>query len=111
MFAAGLTILPHHVLSKSEGSDETRDLSVTDLARYQIVLPDDPNPIEKEAAEKLQQYLSEVSRTRLAVTTENAYKGKPAFLIGQTRYAKRKAVNLKQLNEDGFVLQPADRKC
>jgi len=109
LIVAGFTFLPHSVVAAVKKSQESDQVSIGMLAEYQIVVPDQANPIERRAAGKLQYYLAEVSRKSLVVKGEGDYLGGPAFFIGQTRYAKTRNVNFKQLKEDGFAYHPAGR--
>ncbi len=63
-------------------------MSIGKLAGYQIIVPDQANPVEQQAAEKLQHYLNEISHKNLVLKKEADYRSGPAFFIGQTRYAK-----------------------
>jgi hypothetical protein len=83
--ATGLTFLPHSVLAAAGKSSENDEVSVRKLARYQIIVPDQANPVEQQAAEKLQHYINELSHTDMALTKEEDYRSGPAFFIGQTR--------------------------
>lgn len=107
--AAGFIFLPRPADTAPTESHRVRQVPLEELIGYQIVLPDKANPHEKQAAQKLQYYLGELGHKQMALTPEHEYKGKAAFFIGQTRFAELKGVNLKQLNEDGFVLFPAGK--
>jgi hypothetical protein len=104
--ASGFTFLPHSVLASIKKSEESYEVSIRKLARYQIVVPDQVNPGEQQAAEKLQHYLTEKSRKNLMLKKEEDYRGGPAFFIGQTRYAKTREIDFNQLKEDGFSYHP-----
>ena len=54
---------------------------------YSIIIPAVAKPVEKTAAEELQDYLNKVLRTELAIIKEGEDCGK-AFYIGHTEYAK-----------------------
>ena len=109
LIAAGFTFLPHSVLATVKKPQESDAVSIRKLAGYQIVVPDHANPVEQQAAEKLQHYLAKISRKNLVVRNEEDYRGGPAFFIGQTRYAKSREINFSQLNEDGFAYHPAGK--
>ena len=109
LIAGGFTFLPHSVLAAAGESSENEEVSVRRLAGYQIVVPDQTNPVEQQAAEKLQHYVNELAHTELALKKEGAYRSGPAFFIGQTRYATERKVDFKQLKEDGFALYPAEK--
>jgi len=93
--AAGLAFLPHSVLAAPAG--------------YRIVVPDQANPVEQKAAEKLQHYINELSHTDLVIQKEEDYRSGPAFFIGQTRYAKARQIDFRQLKDDGFACYPAEQ--
>ena len=107
--AAGFTFLPHSVLAAVKNSLESDEVSLRKLARYQIVVPDQANPVEQQSAQKLQQYLNEISGKDLVLRKEQDYRSGPAFFIGQTRYAKSREINFKQLKQDGFAFYPVER--
>jgi len=107
--AAGFTFLPHSVLAAAGKSQASDEVSVIKLAEYQIVVPDQANPLEQQAAQKLQQYLAEASRKNLVLRKEEEYREGPAFFIGQTRYAKARKINFQQLEEDGFAYHRAEK--
>jgi len=50
--AAGFTFLPHSVLAAAGKSQASDEVSVIKLAEYQIVVPDQANPLEQQAAQK-----------------------------------------------------------
>jgi hypothetical protein len=108
LIAAGFTFLPHSVLATVKKSNESDEVSISKLAGYQIVVPDQANPLEQQAAEKLQHYLTEMSRENLVLRKEGDYRSGPAFFIGQTRYAKARGIDFKQLKVDGFAYHPAE---
>jgi len=108
IIATGLIFLPDSVLATVKKPQENNQVDIGALAEYQIVVPDQANPIEQQAAERLQHYLAEVSRKNLAVKKEGGYRNGPAFFIGQTRYAKARNINFKQLKEDGLAYHPSE---
>ena len=69
LIAGGLTFLPHSVLAAAEQSLETDEVSIRKLAEYQIIVPDQTNPVEQQAAEKLQQYVNVLVHTELALSS------------------------------------------
>lgn len=94
--------MPHSLLAAAT-SDE---VSISKLAAFQIVVPDQAGLIEQQAAEKLQHYLAEAFQKNLTIKKEADYRSGPAFFLGQTRLAKARNFNLKELNEDGFAYRP-----
>lgn len=106
--AAGFSFLPRSVLGAINNSLEYDRVSITKLAEYQILVPDQASPVEKRAAQQLQHYLNEMSGEDLTVRKEQDYRSGPGFFIGQTRYAKTRGMNSRQLKEDGFAYYPID---
>lgn len=109
LFAAGFTLLPHTAWAVVKESKEDRQVSVGQLTRYQIVVPDEADPVEQLAAERLHSYLAEMLPENLAIRKEGDYRSGPAFFIGQTRYAKARKIDFKRLKEDGFAYCPSGR--
>lgn len=104
--AAGFTFLPHAVLAAANTPQGSEQVSIAKLAEYQIVVPDQANPVEQQAAEKLQHYVAAMSQKNLVLKKEADYRKGPAFFIGQTRYAKAQKIDLKPLEQDGFAFHP-----
>lgn len=109
LITAGFTFLSHSVLATVKDSQDTHEVSIGKLSGYQVIVPDQPSPVEQQAAEKLQHYLAEISRKNLMLSKEQDYRSGPAFFIGQTRYAKARKIDFKQLKEDGFAYHPAGK--
>jgi hypothetical protein len=107
LIAAGFTFLPHYVLARVNKSQGSEEVSIRKLAEYQIIVPDQANPVEQLAAERLQHHLSEMSPQKLVLKNEGEYRGGPAFFIGQTQYAKTQRTNFKQSKDDGFAYHPS----
>src|ERR1700722_14207837 len=105
--AAGLTFVPHSVLASAGNSSENDEVRIRKLAGYRIIAPAQATPVEQQAAEKLQHYINELSHTDMALTKEEDYRSGPAFFIGQTRYAKARKIDFKQLKDDGYACYPA----
>ncbi|WP_257656988.1 DUF4838 domain-containing protein [Parapedobacter lycopersici] len=94
--AAGLAFLPGFI-SCGSGSD---------LKKYQLVIRAGADPVEKEAAERLQHYLSEISGAAIQVVEESGFQGTHAIYLGQTDYAKTQGVNADQLADGGYSYKP-----
>jgi len=109
LFAAGCTFLPRTVLAAVTQPLQSSAVSIKKLAEYQIVVPDQASPVEQQAAEKLQHYVHELTHTELPLRKESESKSGIAFFIGQTRYAKSRNINLKELEEDGYTLHPVGK--
>lgn len=77
---------------------------------YVIVLPDDPHPAERTAAQELQAFLREAARAELPVVAESqAPPGRPIVAVGPCRAAARIAPGLDVLGlgPDTVVLRTA----
>ena len=109
MLAAGITFLPSSVLATVNKPQKSDQVPLAKLTEYQIVVPDQATPIEQQAAERLQHYVTDLSHKDLMIKKEADYKTGPAFFIGQTRFAKARAIDLKPLKEDGFTFHPAGK--
>ncbi len=109
LIAAGFTFLPHAARATIKNAQENRQVSTGKLAEYQIVVPNQANHVEQQAADKLQSYLAEIVHKNLVIRKEGEYRSGPAFFIGQTRYAKTQKADFKQLREDGFAYYPAGK--
>jgi len=108
VIAAGFSFLPNSVLAAINTPLQSDQVSIRKLARYQILVPDQASSVELQAAQKLQQYLNEMSGKELVVRKEQDCRSAPGFFIGQTRYAKTRGINFSLLKEDGFAYYPID---
>jgi len=109
LMTAGFTFLPHAAWATVNTPQGGYPVSIDKLAEYQIVVPDQANPVEQQAAEKLQHYVTEMSRKNMVVKKEGEYRSGPAFFLGQTRYAKTRKIDFKKLKEDGFIYHPVGK--
>ncbi len=109
LIAGGFTFLPHSVLVAAGESSENEEVSIRQLAGYQIIVPDQSSPVEQQAAEKLQHYVKELVHADPVLKKEGDYRSGPAFFIGQTGYATARKIDFKQLKEDGFAWYPAEK--
>lgn len=75
---------------------------------YQLVVPDNANKTEMEAAEQLRQQLLQLSEFSLPIVKESEYKSEPAFFIGNTRQAKTEIV-ARKLEQDSILIKPEGR--
>jgi Domain of unknown function (DUF4838) len=107
LMAAGFTFLPPSARAAARTSQKGNRITIAKLAKYQIVVPNQVNPVEQKAAETLQHYLAEISHENLALKKEEDYRVGPAFFIGHTEYAKTKEIQFQQFDEDGFAYYPA----
>ncbi|MCG7859940.1 hypothetical protein MD537_23370, partial [Flavihumibacter sediminis] len=74
-------------------------------ATYQLVVPDNANKIELEAAEQFRQQLLLMSDFNLPIVKENEYGSESAFFIGNTRKAHIETEALK-LEQDSILIKP-----
>ncbi|HEU4636569.1 MAG TPA: DUF4838 domain-containing protein [Edaphobacter sp.] len=109
LLAAGLTFLPNVAWSATGTAQAGHAVSIARLAEYKIVLPDQASTVEQQAAERLQHYLSQITRKEAAITKESDDRSGPAFFIGQTTHARSRAVNLGRLRQDGFAWYPSGK--
>ena len=103
--AAGLTFLPDLLRADLKNSLLAKQLTGEDITDYQIVIPVQAKSIEKEAALKLQEYLSKVSVKAIPIIEEGKSKVKNGIYLGETGYAKTLQINFNQLPEAGFIIK------
>jgi hypothetical protein len=101
---AGLT-MPIHALSDAMLTTG-RTVTTERLMKYQIIVPAQPDVVEKQAAEKLQHYLHQMLGKSLLITRESEYRSGPAFFLGQTHFAASHGEGSPDLKEDSFTLTP-----
>ena len=104
LLAAGVTLLPGFVNANLKVE---KDNSNAKISGFTIIIPVAANALEKQAAQQLQQYLSKIAETEIAVVTEIGFKGKKAIYIGKTIYAKTQKVNCKKIDGDGYIYKSA----
>ena len=90
--AAGMALLPGFMSCKS----------ASDLKKYQLVIPRGAGSVEKEAAQQLQQYLSEAGGVTIPIVEESQFQGADGIYIGQTDYAKAQQVDFDGIAEGGY---------
>ena len=75
---------------------------------YSIVIPDDPIPAEKTAAEELVLHIEQMSGAKLVIVREAAFSGDHGIFLGHTRLAKLGAQpDWEQLGKEGYLLRTA----
>lgn len=72
-----------------------------------IVLPDSASVQIRNAAKILQDYIKQSTGALLPVT-KNVQSNNISIHIGLTDFVKKKRINLKNIDEDGFILQQVD---
>lgn len=107
LMAAGLTFLPDYILAKPMDSVQDNGLSIVTLQDYQLVVHASADPLEKDAAQQLRRYLSEILTTSPPIVEEDKFRGKNAIYIGQTDYA-RQHIDFSSLQDDGYVYKPVE---
>jgi hypothetical protein len=93
LMAAGLALLPGFASSMAAGKG---------LGDYQIIMPENATEVEKQAAELLGKYLSEISGSTMSPLAEADAKGTNTIYIGQTNYAKAQGVDAGKIAEGGY---------
>lgn len=75
--------------------------------KYKIVVPDETNEIEKKAAEELQIYLYEISKTNIEIIKDTEAKSDFEISIGNTNRLSNSELNynLASLEEDGYSIK------
>ena len=106
---AGFAFLPRTAWTALNAPEGVHQISSDKLAEYQIVVPNQVNPIEQQAADKLRHYVAEILHKSLILKREEDYHSGSAFFIGQTRYAKTWDVPFEALKGDGFIYRPVER--
>ena len=106
---AGFAFLPRTAWTELNAPEGVHQISSDKLAEYQIVVPNQVNPIEQQAADKLRHYVAEILHKSLILKREEDYHSGSAFFIGQTRYAKTWDVPFEALKGDGFIYRPVER--
>jgi hypothetical protein len=80
-------------------------------AKSVIVLPDKTNVMEEFAAKELQYHLERMSGAKVPIVHETALptKGVSRIFIGQTAFAKKKGIHVKDLPPSGYIVKTNDR--
>jgi len=78
----GILLLPHHSCS----GISNKKLTINGISNYQIVIPNKPSKIEKEASNQLKEHLLMLSSKAPKIVNETEYVGKNGIFIGKTKY-------------------------
>ncbi len=105
--AAGITLVPGFVDAKPGDEKYNHNEVAAKISSYQIVVPSQADAVEKQAAQQLQQYLSKLAASEIAVVAESEFKGKKAIYIGKTDYAKKQQVDFAKIEGDGYTYKSA----
>ena len=90
LLAAGITLSSRFRVVRIPGDEKYNNNDIAaKISGYQIVVPSRADAVEKQAAQQLQQYVSKMAGSEIAVVGENEFKGKKAIYIGNTDYAKK----------------------
>jgi len=83
------------------------NLVTENKTNYKIVIPDQANEIDKKAAEELQKYLYEISKTKIEIIKDTEAKSDLEISIGNTNRLSNSELNydLNALEEDGFSIK------
>src|ERR1044071_9143487 len=75
--------------------------------KYTIVLPANPIPSERYAAEELQRYLEKISGAKLPIVSDSEKPAPREILLGDNAHlaALRTKIDFAKLGPDGFVLR------
>lgn len=79
------------------------------VSTYTIVIPDEPLPAEKAAAQTLQRYLHRITGATLPIASERAAAGpehaahRPAIYLGRTAAAED-VIDFKKIRDDGYCI-------
>ncbi|MEO8414029.1 MAG: DUF4838 domain-containing protein [Ginsengibacter sp.] len=103
LLAAGITLVPGFVRSNPADGENNKSEVTAKISTYQIVVSSHADGVEKQAAQQLQQYLSRLTTSEIAVVTESDFKGNKAIYIGKTGYAKKQKVDFANIQGDGYT--------
>src|ERR1044071_10172273 len=75
--------------------------------KYTIVLPANPIPSERYAAEELQRYLERISGAKLPILTDTGPLASREILLGDNAHLRtlKQKIDFNKLGPDGFVLR------
>ncbi|MDP4214538.1 MAG: DUF4838 domain-containing protein, partial [Bacteroidota bacterium] len=107
LVAAVLTFVPGFASSMPGNKQLGNRSGVSRISGYKIVIPAQASAVEKQAAQQLQQYLSQIPSTTIPVIEETEFRGNHAIYIGRTGYAKSHKIDFSELPEDGYVYKSA----
>lgn len=82
------------------------------VSQYRIVLPANPLPSERYAAEELQSYLQKISGAKLPIVQDSEKANSREILLGNNAHLGRlgKTLDWKKLGPDGFILKTDERR-
>ncbi|HEX5026183.1 MAG TPA: DUF4838 domain-containing protein [Agriterribacter sp.] len=100
---AGMAFLPGFVRAHFGDEQYFNNAFGANISGYQIVVPSSPDALEQQAAQELQQHLSAISGSNMAVVIESGFKDKKAIYIGKTAYAKKQNVDFTSMHGDGYI--------
>ena len=99
-----------HKFTKPEDKTYTGETMEID-GDYVIVISEKASAAEKNAAMKLQQYLSEISGHKLSIISDTAEENPKEIIIGKTnREGKSYTIDRANLGDDGVVIKTAGEK-
>ncbi|MBK8946867.1 MAG: DUF4838 domain-containing protein [Ignavibacteriae bacterium] len=87
------------------------ELVENNSSKYNIVISENANDIEKHSAEELQKYIKEISDVELKIVADNIEENDYEILIGNTNRIKNLEIkNIDSLGLDGFSIKTFDNK-
>jgi len=107
ILAASLTFMPDLLSAAMKSSLLGMQIIGDGITDYQIIIPMQASPIEKQAASMLQQYLSKLSIKAVPIAEESKSPVKNGIYLGQTEYAKSLQIDFSRLMETGFITKTA----
>src|SRR6185437_6098842 len=96
LVAAVLTFVPGFASSIPGNKQLGNRSGVSRISGYKIVIPAQASAVEKQAAQQLQQYLSQMPATTIPVIEETEFRGNHAIYIGRTGYAKSHKIDFSE---------------
>lgn len=105
LLIGGFGIFPGNSILGSRQEAELKGFDVDEISDYKIVLADNARIVEKDAAGRLQQYLSKLLIAPIPIVAEHEFNGNNGIYIGTTDFAKKAGIDFSQLKEDGFAFK------
>lgn len=101
----GMFTLSHYACIGEMGS--LKQLMIEGKTNYSLVLPFQATGEERQAAEKLQLFLSKMTQ-RINIVNEQEYNGKNAIYLGNTDFARATGVESASLEGEAYVFKRMD---
>ena len=75
-------------------------------AAYSIVLPDNPEGFEKQAADDLKKYFDKMSGAKFEIVPESKAAGDKLIYVGKTAFAAKHQIASDKLTPEEWVIRP-----